>query len=328
MSLRSLLWVGSLGASAASLQDLCAKQSSIQVETMVFSGTPNPVFELSGQEWQDFCALMPLANRTLAIPSCRVLGFTGWKLCSSDNKQDCDVVRGELTLDGALFEKLALKLPETPKLVTDHILGEVQRLHNSNGGDWSCADNDNTIVVAGANCNNVPIKGSDDPTTVHYDPSNDDGGCFVKEQSQNNCYDYGNDIVTNTFAQPGRGSGVCPPNTRPCVKNNCDALKNAAISDGLTWVGTDLPTDLPKEGHYVSLHVWPNSNFHWIRMDGDKTWSHKPGGSPVRNVDNNHKKITDPGQADFSPWTQHCGYMLAVPSKSVINEQSTKFISV
>lgn len=295
---------------------------------MVNGGTPNPVFELSGQEWQDFCALMPLANRTLAIPSCRVLGFTGWKLCSSDNKQDCDVVRGELTLDGALFEKLALKLPETPTHVTDHILGEVQRLHNSNGGDWSCADNDNTIVVAGANCNNVPIKGSDDPTTVHYDPSNDDGGCFVKEQSQNNCYDYGNDIVTNTFAQPGRGSGVCPPNTRPCVKNNCDALKNAAISDGLTWVGTDLPTDLPKEGHYVSLHVWPNSNFHWIRMDGDKTWSHKPGGSPVRNVDNNHKKITDPGQADFSPWTQHCGYMLAVPSKSVINEQSTKFINV
>jgi len=295
---------------------------------MVYSGTPNPVFEMSGQEFQDFCALLPLVNRSLTLPTCRVLGFTGWQICSNEKKQDCVVIRGEMTLDGALFEKLRLKLPDTPAMVIDHVLGEVQRLHTSNGGDLRCADSEDTIAVAGGNCNNVPIKGSDDPTQVHYDPSKDDGGCFVTEQYKNNCYDYGNDIVTNTFAQPGRGSHVCPPNTRPCVKNTCDAVKNAAISDGLAWVGTDLPTTLPKEGHYVSLHIWPDSNFHWIRMDGDKTWSHKPGGSPVRNVDNNHEKITDPGKADFSPWTQHCGYMLSVPSKAVINMQNTEFINV
>jgi len=328
MAFRSLIWLGSLGVSIASLDDLCAKQSNVQVETMVYSGTPNPVFELGGQEWHDFCALLPLTNRTLAIPSCRVLGFTGWKICARGSKKDCIVVRGEMTLDGALFEKLRVKLPETPTQVTDHIFGEVKRLHNSNGGDLRCARNDDSIIVVGANCRNVPIKGSDDPTKVHYDPSNDDGGCFVQEQGENNCYDYGNDIVTNTFAQPGRGSGVCPPNTRPCVKNNCDAIKNAAISDGLEWVGNDLPTDLPKEGHYVSLHVWPNSNFHWIRMDADKYWSHKPGGTAVRNVDNNNEKITDPGKADFSPWTQHCGYMRAVPSRSTINLQSIGFINV
>ena len=77
---------------------------------------------------------------------------------------------------------------------------------------------------------------------------------------------------------------------------------------------TALPTALPTTGHYISLHIWPDSNFHWLRMDADLMWSHKPGGSPVRNVDNNGDLIDDPAKADVSPWTQHCGYMLAKPS--------------
>merc|ERR1712039_920918 len=82
----------------------------------------------------------------------------------------------------------------------------------------------------------------------------------------NNCYNYGNDIVTNTFAQPGRrdfdqGSGLCKHSDRPCMQNTCEDVKKGAIADGLTWVGTELPIDLPEVGHYVSLHIWPNSNF-------------------------------------------------------------------
>jgi len=153
---------------------------------------------------------------------------------------------------------------------------------------------------------------------VHFDVANDDGGCFVTEQDKNNCYDYGNDIVTNTFAQPGRASGLCPPSQHPCVANTCEDVKNAAIADGLTFVGMDLPQSLPPTGHYVSLHIWPKSNFHWIRMDADMTWSHKPGQTAVRNHDNNGDVITDPGKADFSPWTEHCGYMLTVPSNATI----------
>ena len=38
----------------------------------------------------------------------------------------------------------------------------------------------------------------------------------------------------------------------------------------------------------------------------------------VRNVDNNGKKITDPAQADVSPWSLHCGYMHALPSNVTI----------
>ena len=49
------------------------------------------------------------------------------------------------------------------------------------------------------------------------------------------------------------------------MANTCDDVRKGAESDGLTWVGTELPTSLPSDGHYVSLHIWPQSNFHWIR---------------------------------------------------------------
>merc|ERR1712039_666536 len=112
------------------------------------------------------------------------------------------------------------------------------------------------------------------------------------------------------------------PDTRPCVNNTCEDVKNAAMGDGLTWVGTELPTSLPSTGHYVSLHIWPKSNFHWLRMDADMYWSHKPGGMPVKNVDNNNKKINDPAKADVSPWSLHCGYMHTIPSKAKVKMSS------
>merc|ERR1711879_693108 len=150
----------------------------------------------------------------------------------------------------------------------------------------------------------------------------DDEGCFVKKQGENNCYDYATDIVTNSFAQPGRGGGICTPHARPCVKNTCEDIKKAATADGLSWIGTTLPTNLPETGHYVSFHIWPQTNFHWVRMDSDMFWSQKPGGTAVKNVDNKHKKIRDPSKADLSPWTQHCGYMLVVPSKAMLSVQN------
>lgn len=43
----------------------------------------------------------------------------------------------------------------------------------------------------------------------------------------NNCYNYGNDQITNTFAQPGRASG------HPIQRMTADEVKAAAMSDGL-----------------------------------------------------------------------------------------------
>mmetsp|Transcript_16831 Transcript_16831/g.36201 ORF Transcript_16831/g.36201 Transcript_16831/m.36201 type:complete len:342 (-) Transcript_16831:366-1391(-) len=323
----SLFFASSAASASASQEDQelptwchhAAADLKLEVEAQVFSGTENPILSLTEDSSHKLCSLMAAARTLKPVPTCRVLGFVGWKICptgSTGNGQSCAQVRGEPGVDQFLLRQLQMSPKETrvSQEVLSHIEQELHRLHH--GGDLRCKHQPASIIPD-VNCS-ATIVGPDDPTKVKYDPQHDDSGCFVKEQDNNNCYDYANDIVTNTFAQPGRGSGVCPPHTRPCVPNTCEDVKKAAVSDGLTWVGTELPSSLPAHGHYVSLHIWPKTNFHWLRMDGDKMWSHKPGGSAVRNVDNDGKTIHDPAKADVSPWSQHCGYMLAVPSKSNI----------
>lgn len=280
---------------------ICELGEALRVEVQVFSGTENPRLELTAEQSANLCKELQSAPET--VRTCRVLGFTGWRICDNSG---CVTSRGQAAVDELLLQAGAESLPVA---VLSHVKEEATRLLSAND---DCQEP--VAPSVNADCSG-PVVGPDDPSQVHYDVENDDGGCFVTEQSSNNCYDYGNDIVTNTFAQPGRGSGLCPETARPCVKNTCEDVKNAAVSDGLQWVGTDLPTSLPETGHYVSLHIWPDSNFHWLRMDANMKWSHKPGGSPVRNVDNNQQEITDPSKADVSPWSEHCGYLLTVPSK-------------
>eukprot|EP01065_Artemidia_motanka_P032287 TRINITY_DN39301_c0_g1_i1.p1 TRINITY_DN39301_c0_g1~~TRINITY_DN39301_c0_g1_i1.p1 ORF type:complete len:320 (+),score=107.76 TRINITY_DN39301_c0_g1_i1:62-961(+) len=182
--------------------------------------------------------------------------------------------------------------------------------------------------VIGSKCK-PPVVGPD--TVPKYSPSTDDNGCFETDQSMNNCYNYGTDILTNSFAQPGRASGVLPSTVGDMCPpwcsglNTCDNVQKSAVGDGLEFVGKTLPSSPPKTGHYVALLVTDDhSNFHWIRQDSDTNsggqhlWSHKPGGTRVRDVDNNGAKITDPSKSDFSPWSEFCGYFHVVPSKVTI----------
>lgn len=316
----SALLASSAGAATGAVPEICSHSSAAVVEAQIFSGTPNPTFQLHDGQLKALCLLLEGAATTPA-PTCRVLGFVGWKLCG--HGAACTMLRGDARLDSFLLGQLSVHHPSLPQSAFRHIVEETARL--AHGGDADCAGPEPVYVDGGGACTS-PIRGSNDPKAVKFDPQQDDQGCFVTEQANNNCYDYANDIVTNTFAQPGRGSGVCPPNTRPCVPNTCDDIKKAAVSDGLVWVGTTLPKTLPAEGHYVSLHIWPETNFHWLRMDANSMWSHKPGGSAVRNVDNNGKTISDPAQADVSPWSQHCGYLLATPSKANITFASSYVI--
>jgi hypothetical protein len=290
-----------LFASLSNAKAICESGASLDVEVLVLSGTPNPHLALTTEQSDSLCN--HLKSVPPSVPTCRVLGFTGWRIC---DQTSCIVSRGQAAVDELLLMASKAVLPES---VLSHLEEETGRLLTAND---DCPEPSST--PGNGDCTG-PVVGPDDPTQVHFDVQNDDGGCFATEQGSNNCYDYGNDIVTNTFAQPGRGSGLCPESARPCVKNTCEDVKNAAVSDGLEWVGTDLPTSLPETGHYVSLHIWPDSNFHWLRMDADMKWSHKPGGTAVRNVDNNQEEITDPSKADVSPWSQHCGYLRTVPSK-------------
>ena len=72
----------------------------------------------------------------------------------------------------------------------------------------------------------------------------------------NNCYNYANDKVTNTFAQPGKGSG------REWAAITNDEIREAARRDGLVLVDNPAGGGIPnisKNGpyHLVALVVDP-----------------------------------------------------------------------
>jgi len=135
-----------------------------------------------------------------------------------------------------------------------------------------------------------------------YDPHpwNDDPWV----QSHNNCYNYGCDKQTNTYAQPGRANGITlawPGDM------NCTAVTNGAVADGLVTVNCDQGCGCSECRHQVALVISPGWDYHWYRKDRDGKWSHKMGGSPATNLDNSGNIITDPRTADRGSYTMFCG---------------------
>jgi len=319
-------------------------ESNTIVTLKVFSGTENPSWKLSRPQVKKLEHLL-LTNTKTFKPNYVSLGYQGFEVTSI---QIGDISATKTVIGAPEAERFLLftnpyinfgivqyilhqiKIGYQDKADVESICGiESQRCGNNfNTKDFGpcCFGNycdcdvakqictcqkESDVKITNTDCDKVPIVGPD--SNPNYDPKTDDYGCFITKQYDNNCYNYGSDILTNTFAQPGRGTG------QKRKKNTCADVQRAAISDGLTWVSTEIPTELPAVGHYVALMIWPNSNFHWIRLDDNMYWSHKPGGTAVKNTDNNGKVITDPSKQDFSPWTQYCGIFLVTPSKTTIN---------
>jgi hypothetical protein len=122
-------------------------------------------------------------------------------------------------------------------------------------------------------------------------------------QPHNNCYNYGTNYRTDTFAQPGRSAGAM------YTSLSCSSVKSAAVKDCLI----DSPASsnaCPAEGHLVALVVSPGWDFHWYRKGQNGYWSHKPGPAAVTNVDNSGVAISDPRTANRGPYTDFCGFMV------------------
>ncbi len=172
---------------------------------------------------------------------------------------------------------------------------------------------------------------------VCYNPAGDCDGNFMsyKFQPNNNCYAYGTNITTNSFAQPGRKSGylLTPKDTKTFEKFG-EAVRSYAEKDGLIYVGTtkdellQYKSDNFKsglEGHFTALLISPSSeipgvedsdwsgDYHWVRCDnsseGCDSWSQKDGGDQVTNFDFAGNLITDPATAN---WTVNQGPPLII----------------
>jgi hypothetical protein len=126
-----------------------------------------------------------------------------------------------------------------------------------------------------------------------------------QRQPFNNCYNYATNYRTDTFAQPGLAAGSM------YTALNCPSVGQAAVKDDLINAAK-ANNKCPKEGHLVALVIWPNVDFHWFRKDRNGFWSHKPGSTPVRNVDNSNQPIPDPRTANRGPYTNFCTFMVVM----------------
>jgi hypothetical protein len=168
------------------LQALECDEPSITLH--VFSGTPNPVWKLNMNQLTKIkkAAYETLKNNdNLALlnkPTTRIMGYHGFTIsCSSDKYvfvNGLSPLEHLLLLGGRRYLSTSIV-----RHVKDH-LGEIM--------------SDTTDVESvNAGCDRVPIKGPD--TVPKYDPNTDDEGCFVKKQSENNCYAYGNEDSSATI---------------------------------------------------------------------------------------------------------------------------------
>ncbi|HMI79209.1 MAG TPA: hypothetical protein VK484_10455 [Ferruginibacter sp.] len=128
----------------------------------------------------------------------------------------------------------------------------------------------------------------------------------------NNCYNYGTNYRTDTFAQPGEATGQKWNDLSACnVTAPNISAKMGAVSDGLI----DKPRQNNKcitPGHLVALVNAPNYDYHWFRKGPNGRWSHKPGSTPATLLDNSGNPITDPRTSDRGPYTNFCTFMQVI----------------
>lgn len=154
-------------------------------------------------------------------------------------------------------------------------------------------------------------------STICYYDATPFNPAFWNQQSvqpYNNCYNYATNRRTNTFAQPGRGSGQIYPYI------DCVQVSNAALRDGAHRRYDCFPSsEYPR--YLVALVYAPNyyssRDYHWYRYHPEGFWGHKPGGTRARNTDNSGKVITDPRTCNRGPYTHFCGFFYTAKSMKV-----------
>lgn len=128
----------------------------------------------------------------------------------------------------------------------------------------------------------------------------------------NNCYNYGTNYRSDTYAQPGEATGQKWNDLSACnVPAGHISAKMGAVSDGLI----DKPNQDNKcisPGHLVALVNAPNYDYHWYRKGSNGKWSHKMASTPASVFDNSGNPITDPRTADRGSYVNFCTFMQVI----------------
>lgn len=267
---------------------------STTVTLHIYSGRPNPRWTLSSDQAAALTAALARGETGVqAAPRPpRGLGYRGFTIQTA--------TKGRLPSRVHLHDRSLIPNQGDTLRLPDH--GTERLLLDSAGSAVSEAAR--AAVLRGLDL----LEASPPPATNLVDAPPYDPGVWNDDpdvMDNNNCYNYANDIITNTFAQPGRGSGAI------FTQFDCADVGAASESDG--EVPTDDPDQDPDDGHIICLVIWPDEDFHWYRKDADGYWSHKPGSTEATNLDAAGNVIPDPETCDRGDYTVFCGYYLCDP---------------
>ena len=282
---------------------------AVRITIDIFSGRPNPVIELDGREAR--AALERLApvrklRRDEIVPAPEsVLGYRGLLIEQTGAR---DLPRRFRYVHGdVLGQRVAHRAAD--EFFEDFVCGSTGPIrHVKLGREFPNFVRREVNRYRKVRYNYLE-KHIHFPPKVHcrcaplYEPQwwNDAG----QKQWNNNCYNYACDYRSDTFAQPGLAAGSM------YTALTCAAVRPAAVRDDLI----DWPSSknkCPKEGHVVALVIAPGFDFHWYRKGRNGYWSHKPGSTPVTNVDNSNVSIPDPRTANRGPYTDFCTFMIVM----------------
>lgn len=281
---------------------------ALRITLDVFSGRPNPVIRLEDEAARELAERIKPADRLkgdeATPPPESILGYRGMVVEQFGEGRIAELPARLRIVEGKLFgDKLAHRAADPG--VEDFVVADDGPLRKAELDDDTRAivrkliDERRGIVTVwppiewpgSTKCRCAPL----------YEPKwwNDAG----QRQYNNNCYNYATNYRTDTFAQPGLGSGQKYP--KPIA---CKGVRPAAIRDDLID-SPNADNKCPDEGHLVALVVAPNVDYHWYRKGRNGLWTHKPGPGPVTNVDNGGKLISDPRTANRGIYTDFCTFM-------------------
>jgi len=290
----------------------------LRITVDIFTGRSNPCFDLSGKEADDALDRLrparPLPRHEVEVPIESLLGYRGL-LIEQTGKLARGLPRIFRLFDGRLFgPRLANRASD--EQFEESIARRASQLNVGKGfaeyllAEMARSRRDYTALFrwkhphwpSKHHCHCAPL----------YEPLWWNDGWTGQKQPHNNCYNYATNYRTDTFAQPGRAAGA------EYTSLTCASVGPAAIADCLI----DAPAannKCPKEGHLVALVIAPGWDFHWYRKGRNGYWSHKPGGTPVTNIDSSGNLIPDPRTANRGPYTVFCTFMVVMHGHIKLN---------
>lgn len=285
----------------------------VRITVDIFSGRPNPTWEIDEpqqvgtllQHFSDNQAA--LARPDSAAPG--KLGLRGVHVQVLEDGESESPAQHYLlaaagprdpALSAQLAEQLIRTIPDDaeqfPQEFWDAVLEEVRGWPTAEAPSDSQPDQQETR------------EASESFAACPYDTAPFDPAAWNTPSIQpyNNCYNYATNVVTGTFAQPGRAHGYTIPSTVTCAQ----VSQGAQIDGYRVWGNCQPPGTTNRWVVAMVTGTFPGGvrDYHWYRFQSEGFWGHKPGQTRVINTDNSGNIIRDPQTCNRGYYTDWCGY--------------------